>query len=1040
MAAPTHGHYHASHLPNRHGPTTIAPPVNVPPKGTFPSGTALTVGAHKCTIERYLSEGGFAHVYLVRLMQTIHGSDVAVLKRVAVPDKEALASMRTEVDTMKRLKGHQHIVTYIDSHASHLKNGGYEVFLLMEYCSGGGLIDFMNTRLQNRLTEPEVLKIFSDVTQGVACMHYLKPPLLHRDLKVENVLLASSGGYKVCDFGSCSAVKPAPQTAEECKLLEEDIGTHTTLQYRSPEMVDVFRRLPIDEKSDIWALGVLLYKLCYYTTPFEVKGVQGQLAILNARFTFPPQPVFSDRLKKLIASMLRELPHQRPNIYQIIREVCYMRGREVPIQDIYGDQPVHNLEKQLPTPPAQQPIPSVVAYEAPAAVEKQLIPEIAPMRRGRPTKSQPPSSASHSAGTSRTRVAVPSPQARPTTSDPFAALDKRTGRDELSNRFPSVEQFSLLHDSGNKFQFGDRSSPPPDRINLLADHVTDKLVANTFGTSPPKSEITHGHSGETRLLESMSRGLTGSSSYARPVLYEPQPKRPVMVSTGTMTSPSPSPSPPRYGHSPQNQALTPTVPSSIRERPSELYINSSRHNPQKPLLLDISHAQGRISPMANQPSSSWPSSDMSRSPSQSDALSPTNPTRSKSANSKQRPHSVYVESNLEFLRDLDSPSSQGPSTGGFPSISNLRNQNSGRSTISQSEHIGSNVEFLRAMEAEADAHKPEKRSASSGFVSKHIKRASMPAMLLPKTGCSNKLGGKFGDAFRRFERNAAGSAADVPISPEPVIGLMHAISGSQNASDGGDEWEVSSQEIPPEVKRELEKRQLSQEEKRVAAAAAEYKRQVANRKPGEGDQPRSRNRANSIQKRVHALLNETKEAPPKTAEGYGRYTAETSKPQVSHSQPHTSTVAKLESYRITQSNSGYRPSTALETLRIVPTDATKPLPSGISSKSNLQPAAPAPAPIISQGPLARPPPPPKPVKLRTGGSSASSKGPLPLPSPLSQKPVGGDDIPSGRVRADRDGTSAEDWERSFAKRYPSLSGLEMVETAVGTTAATRRKP
>jgi AP2-associated kinase len=217
---------------------------------------------------------------------------------------------------------------------------------------GGGLIDFMNTRLQNRLTEPEVLKIFSDVTQGVACMHYLKPPLLHRDLKVENVLLASSGGYKVCDFGSCSAVKPAPQTAEECKLLEEDIGTHTTLQYRSPEMVDVFRRLPIDEKSDIWALGVLLYKLCYYTTPFEVKGVQGQLAILNARFTFPPQPVFSDRLKKLIgilqqscalrvlltklASMLRELPHQRPNIYQIIREVCYMRGREVPIQDVSG--------------------------------------------------------------------------------------------------------------------------------------------------------------------------------------------------------------------------------------------------------------------------------------------------------------------------------------------------------------------------------------------------------------------------------------------------------------------------------------------------------------------------------------------------------------------------------------------------------------------------------------------------------------------------------------------------------------------------------
>ena len=159
----------------------------------------------------------------------------------------------------------------------------------------------MNTRLQHRLTEPEVLKIFSDVTQGVACMHYLQPPLLHRDLKVENVLIAPSGGYKVCDFGSCSPVKPAPQTVVECRLLEEDIQKHTTLQYRSPEMVDVFRRLPIDEKSDIWALGVLLYKLCYYTTPFEE---QGQLAILNASYSFPAHPVFSDRLRALIGGRI----------------------------------------------------------------------------------------------------------------------------------------------------------------------------------------------------------------------------------------------------------------------------------------------------------------------------------------------------------------------------------------------------------------------------------------------------------------------------------------------------------------------------------------------------------------------------------------------------------------------------------------------------------------------------------------------------------------------------------------------------------------
>ena len=291
----------SSHHPISHGPAPI--PVSSVPAGTFAPGTKVQVGSHRVIIEKYLSEGGFAHVYLVRLPKPIDGNDEAVLKRVAVPDKEALANMRTEVETMKKLKGHQHIVTYIDSHASQLKGGGYEVFLLMEYCAGGGLIDFMNTRLKNRLTEPEILKIFSDVAQGVACMHYLKPPLLHRDLKVENILISSFGSareYKLCDFGSTAPPRPAATTAAEGRLIEDDVQKHTTLQYRSPEMIDVYRKQPIDEKSDIWALGVLLYKLCYYTTPFEE---QGQMAILNASFKFPGYPTFSDNVKKLIGML-----------------------------------------------------------------------------------------------------------------------------------------------------------------------------------------------------------------------------------------------------------------------------------------------------------------------------------------------------------------------------------------------------------------------------------------------------------------------------------------------------------------------------------------------------------------------------------------------------------------------------------------------------------------------------------------------------------------------------------------------------------------
>ena len=72
-------------------------------------------------------------------------------------------------------------------------------------------------------------------------------------------------------------------------------------------MIDVYRKQPIDEKSDIWALGVLLYKLCYYTTPFEEVG---QMAILNASFKYPAYPQFSDRLKMFIGKVQGRIPEK----------------------------------------------------------------------------------------------------------------------------------------------------------------------------------------------------------------------------------------------------------------------------------------------------------------------------------------------------------------------------------------------------------------------------------------------------------------------------------------------------------------------------------------------------------------------------------------------------------------------------------------------------------------------------------------------------------------------------------------------------------
>jgi AP2-associated kinase len=280
----------------------------------------------------------------------------------------------------------------------------------------------MNRRLRERLTEADILQIFVDVCEGVAAMHNLRPALLHRDLKVENILQSSDVLYKLCDFGSASPVAPRlPANTQEIRILEADLNRHTTLQYRAPEMVDPYLRRPIDEKSDVWALGVLLYKLCYYTTPFEEHG---PLAILNVQYKIPPYPAYSSQMNSLIgmfrvlcpilivadlncaASMLREHGAQRPTAFEILNMVHRMRGTKSKFN--YNVPSRSQLVPQLAidrasttsaaldglvsyrsstasAPKAQVP-PSVNPDKnAGVQAREKVLEAIAPLRRGRPT-------------------------------------------------------------------------------------------------------------------------------------------------------------------------------------------------------------------------------------------------------------------------------------------------------------------------------------------------------------------------------------------------------------------------------------------------------------------------------------------------------------------------------------------------------------------------------------------------------------------------------------------------------------------------------
>ncbi|KAL1951708.1 hypothetical protein VTO73DRAFT_857 [Trametes versicolor] len=376
-------------------------PFAQPNKGTLIPGQSITVNKYTVVVERYLSQGGFAHVYLVRTAQPVYNTSHHVLKRIAVPNETMLSEVKKEVDIMRILKGHPNIVFLIDAAWHRLPNGTYEVFILMEFCPGGGIIDMMNRRLRERLTEAEILTIFVDVCEGLAAMHALKPPILHRDLKVENILQASPTSYKLCDFGSATPVQKVPSNTQELRMLEADLNRHTTLQYRAPEMIDVHLRRPIDEKSDVWALGVLLYKLCYYTTPFEEHG---PLAILNVQYKIPPYPVYSVQMNSLIASMLKEHGTQRPSVFETLQHVHALRGTKsrftynIPAREPLSPRSLQAPLQALSPNIASNPLDDLVSYKSQqpaknAGVEarEKVLEAIAPMRRGRPQQSNGPS-------------------------------------------------------------------------------------------------------------------------------------------------------------------------------------------------------------------------------------------------------------------------------------------------------------------------------------------------------------------------------------------------------------------------------------------------------------------------------------------------------------------------------------------------------------------------------------------------------------------------------------------------------------------------
>uniref|UniRef100_A0A8C7J1Y8 non-specific serine/threonine protein kinase n=1 Tax=Oncorhynchus kisutch TaxID=8019 RepID=A0A8C7J1Y8_ONCKI len=300
-------------------------------------GKVFGVGRFQVTVEELIAEGGFSVVFLARTQSGMR----CALKRMYVNNVPDLNIYKREITIMKELSGHKNIVNYLDSTINSVGDSVWEVLILMEYCKAGQVVKQMNQRLHIGFTEPEVLTIFTDTCEAVARLHQCRTPVIHRDLKVENILLSDNGSYVLCDFGSATHKVLLPHK-DGVTAVEDEIKKYTTLSYRAPEMINVYAGKAITTKADIWALGCLLYKLCFFSLPFG----ESQVAICDGTFVVPDNSKFSFKLHCLIRYMLEPDHEKRPDIYQVSYFAFKLAGKECPVPNLFSSP----LPTSLPEP------------------------------------------------------------------------------------------------------------------------------------------------------------------------------------------------------------------------------------------------------------------------------------------------------------------------------------------------------------------------------------------------------------------------------------------------------------------------------------------------------------------------------------------------------------------------------------------------------------------------------------------------------------------------------------------------------------------
>lgn len=249
-------------------------------------GPPTTVDFYR--VGRLLGKGAFGKVSLG--MHKLTGKMVAVksISKSCFTDEEARKKVMREFSILKLLK-HQSVTRLYESFESKR-----HVLFIVELCAGGDLLNYVRRR--RRLKEPIAQLIFKQLINGLEYCHY--KGIIHRDIKLDNVLLNANGDIKIGDFGVSKCVKKGERMYEQC-------GTPA---YIAPEILK--DRGYEGFGADTWSAGVVLYALLYGTVPFKCNDMRSlQKRILKGKYSLKDD--VSECARDLLRRMLETNPKKR---------------------------------------------------------------------------------------------------------------------------------------------------------------------------------------------------------------------------------------------------------------------------------------------------------------------------------------------------------------------------------------------------------------------------------------------------------------------------------------------------------------------------------------------------------------------------------------------------------------------------------------------------------------------------------------------------------------------------------------------------------